>query len=234
MPQKINLLSILILVSAFCSGQPDANIKIFANTQIWNSNESEPSFNIASIGYHQIPKYLEYKGVLVQALQWKDAGGDNLLLLTQTGTFPLNDTNKGQSASGAEIFAYLFHRTDLHNNYSLRWKIYDFIDCPASINMATYYPRSLTVTDLDHDKTAEIAVIYSMNCGNSDKPGEKKIIMHEADDKYEMKGQSLVCYQTAKGPDSIGGIYRADGKLIGQKVFYDFLKTKWKICDGGY
>jgi hypothetical protein len=235
MHKKINLLLMLILFSDFCRGQkPESDIKIYSTTTIWNYSQSEASFNIASIGYHQIPKNIEYRGVLVLSLQWTDASGENLLILTQSGSYPLNDLSKASKAAGAEIYAYLFHRADTNMGYKRRWKIYDFNECPDSICSASYYPRSVTVTDLDNDKIAEISLVYAMSCGNNDKPKIKKIAMYEADNLYEMKGHSIVCFQTAMGQDSIGGIYRADGKLISQKVFYEFLKTKWKICDWAY
>ncbi|AWI25392.1 M949_RS01915 family surface polysaccharide biosynthesis protein [Flavobacterium pallidum] len=162
-----------------------------------------------------LPKGFSFSGQFVKGLQWKDAHGDNMLLLTETGIYKSGD-NKN-----AEVFAYHF----LNGAADPDWKVYDFEKgCPLDVE-ASFIDRAIAVTDLDGDKTTEIWLVYKMACRGDISPRAMKIVIYEGQQKYAMRGEERLIM----GDQVTGGEYEFDAAFntLPQKI-KDYAVKQWK------
>ena len=202
---------------------------------IWDFKNSTKKFKIDTLGFSQIPGDIEYRGIIVEALKWNDSSGTNLLVLTETGEFENNDPSKPDETQRAEIYAYKYVKGKGQQSYKRTWKLSDHSNCFGVDLIVQFYKRSLAITDLDKDGVAEITIIYQLFCGGGVDPGEKKLIIYEGNDKYAMRGRTLLCLELVDGTISKdGGEFKADENLKAKKDFYEFSKKRWNVCDNDY
>jgi hypothetical protein len=176
-----------------------------------------------SIGFGDLPKEIEYRGIIVEAVKWADALGDNVLILTQTGAYTLKDPIEMKAQS--EVGAYLFTKSKTDKKYTRQWKLYDFVDCFGVDMYAGFYQRRLTITDLDKDGTAEATFIYKTSCRGDISPGTQKLVMYEKNEKYALRGETLI--QGGDPKKNSFNNFKADDKFKSQPVFLEFAKKRW-------
>lgn len=188
------------------------------------SDFKNSTIKIDSIGFWDIPKEIEYRGIIVEALKWTDSLGINILLLTQTGAFNFKDSI-GEINAKAEINAYLFVKKNSEKTYNRLWKLYDFVICFGVDMYAGFYQHSLTITDLDKDGFAETTFIYKLSCRGDVSPATQKLIMYEKTDKYAMRGETLI----RGGDPKINSTnnFKTEPKLKTKIDFFEFTKTRW-------
>ena len=142
---------------------------------------------------------LPHKGAIVQVAHFRDALGEHTLLLTQTGAFPTPGLklDAGEDAHyDAELYAYDYTGTGASR--SLLWRTVDFQrDCRFDL-YAGFLPGTTTITDLDHDGTAEVTFLYTTSCRSDVSPATRKLIMHQGATKYAVRG-------TTRLPRGYGG-----------------------------
>ncbi|KXK05011.1 MAG: hypothetical protein OZ913_09900 [Ignavibacteriaceae bacterium] len=137
----------------------------------------------------QIPKNIKYKGIHQISASWKDNNGNNLIFITLTDEFPTPNSN-GEDFRDKELYAYHYLMND--GESKLLWRVTDFIrECPVDIRL-DYFPRSLSVTDLDDNGIAETAFMYALSCKGDVSPDDVKLIMHEGKTKYAIRGSNVV------------------------------------------
>lgn len=196
---------------------------------IWDVDNSEKSFKIDTLTYDEIPKYLDFRGTLVTALTWTDAKGENLLVLSKSGEFGWkeyveNNKTKYYLNDKSEIFAYLFLKSNDSNSFIKQWRIYDFIECSGVDMYGGFINQATTVTDIDKDGIAEVAIPYSLFCRGGLDPGIMKIIMYEGNNKYAMRGETAICRD---GKVLYGGEYKTVEATQKNEKFQLFLKERW-------
>ncbi len=198
---------------------------------IWDAENSQ-SFKIDSIGFGELPQEIEYRGVPVEIVRWRDTLGSNILLLTQTGAF----NNKNSSGEISEVIndkaeINAFHFINSGNGFKRQWKLYDFIECDGVDMYAGFLPHSLTITDIDNDGVAEVTFLYKLVCRGDASPAEQKLIMYEGSDKYALRGETRICLGELN--EYYGGSFKADEKLLNKSDFYNFAKKRWELfkCD---
>ena len=227
-----------VLVFFFQAGVIEAqqlDISPTAYGRVWDFKNSTKKFNIDTIEFSQIPGDIEYRGIIVEAMSWHDSTGSNILLLTATGEFVNHDPSKPDETQRAELYAYRYLKRKGEGSYKRVWKLFDYSNCFGVDLNVSFYNRSLTITDIDKDGISEITMIYQMFCGGGVDPGLKRLIMYEGNDKYAIRGMSLLCLELVDGTISQdGGEYKADKSLIAKKNFYEFTKKRWDICDRDY
>ena len=148
-----------------------------------------------------VPATLKHSGRVVQALRYTDRTGTYTVLATQSG--PAADP-AAQSSDGrrADLYAYQYSAAGVAPS----WQVHDFeADCPVDIE-AQFRPKGVTVTDLDHNGTAEVWLVYRTTCRGDISPSTQKIIMHEGTRKYAVRGTSRV----VAGQEAEGGTYTLD------------------------
>jgi hypothetical protein len=129
-----------------------------------------------------IPTEAAYTGNLVAARSWTDALGENLLILSLTDELP----SKGEY--GRDIETYGYHYVRREGRYTLLWRTTDFVrECDLDMTLKVG-PRTIAITDLDADGTAETTFMYTMGCNGGVDPLTMKLLMHEGETKYAIRG----------------------------------------------
>lgn len=204
---------------------------------IWDRDSSDKSLKVDTIGYDDIPKYLDFRGTVVEALKWTDKLGDNILVLSVTGWFPWKDYDKEDSTiymlqDKWELYAYLFRKGANEVNFRRAWKVYDYNECFGVDWFAGFIPNATTITDLDDDGIAEVSMPYVLICRGGVDPGTMKIIMYEGNEKYALRGETLIMCDTEF---PYGGKYVQSENLTKEKDFKNFLIQRWNRykCENG-
>lgn len=161
-------------------------------------------------GTRVIPSgFKDYKGKPVEAASWTDSNGDNLVIITEVG-----------GSSNAELYGYHFIMDG--NSGDELWKIQDFVkDCEFDLRL-NYVPESLTITDLDADGIGESTFLYNMSCKSDVSPDDLKLMMHENENKYALRGFTYISSVDA------GGDYKVDGAFNDAPAsFLQYAKEQW-------
>jgi hypothetical protein len=177
---------------------------------------------ITNIDKNSIPKSISYTGHIINATKYTDSEGEHLLITTETGVITIKDAS--EEYGKADLFAYSYKVAG--NSLKLTWQMHDFVpECPVDVT-AKYVPGSLAVTDLNKDGKAEIWLMYITACRGDVSPGSMKIIMHDGDKKYAMRGSNKVNVLDNKYD---GGEYTFDDAFkTGPQSFRDYAQQLWK------
>jgi len=168
-----------------------------------------------------IPKSIHFPGHIINAVQYTDSEGEHIVITTETGITAV----KGEEAlRKADIYAYCY-KIEIAQ-YALTWQMHDFTEeCDVDVK-AKYVPSAFAITDLDKDGTAEVWLMYRTACRGDVSPANMKIIMHEANKKYAVRGTSKI---KISDKDYSGGEYAMDEAFkTGPEVFRQYAIQLWK------
>lgn len=203
----------------------------------WDKKNSSTTIQIDTLRYDDIPKYLDFKGTVVEALQWKDKLGSHILIQTVTGHFLRKEYDSNNSKDytledKSELYCYLFTKTDTDIEFKRKWRIYDFNDCFGVDWFTGFIPSATTITDVNHNGIAEITIPYVIICRGGMDPGSMKIISYEDTTKYVLRGNTMLMCDS-KTP--YGGEYTPSENLKNNQTLNTFLKTHWERnkCENG-
>jgi hypothetical protein len=227
----MKLLFVLLLSSAVivsCGKKEDAKITDTSKKDSISQNKDsksreEPKKNSAdglkniSFDDLKLSSSVKYDGEITAGVQWEDKNGKNVVIITET-----EETSKGDSRS-KELFGYQYIIDG--ENAKLVWKINDFIkDCPVDI-MLSPVEGSLTVTDLNKDGIGESTFLYRMSCKGDVSPDDMKLIMHEGEAKYPIRGSMTMMLDGQK----YGGEMKIDAAFDKAPAgFQDYAVEQWK------
>ena len=227
------LLFLFMFFVTFTYGQSEVHREKFKQLEpdvwmgLWDPVNSSKSFQIDSIGYDELPKYLEFRGTVLEALRWTDSLGENILILTVTGHFNRKEYHNDSSYSvedKSELYAYLFSKKKKDTTFHRAWKMYDYNNC-FGVDWATeFIPKATTITDLDNDGISEITIPYVLICRGGMDPGIMKIISYEGLEKYALRGNTML-FCDAPYPNE--GTFVPSENLQLNKVLSTFLKEHW-------
>ena len=186
------------------------------------------SFSFAQVvttklGKSNLPKFVKYRGKLIDAIQYKDSTGDNIVLKSETGIYQ-SKTDIDNGTNSADLFAY--HYKIKGDSAILLWRVTDYIKaCELDIT-ANFIEGAFFITDLDRDQTAEVWLTYQTSCRGDVSPNTMKIIMYEGQKKHAMKGERLI---RVSPTEILGGKYVFDAAFLkAEPVFRDYAKKLWK------
>ena len=186
-------------------------------------NRSGEPIKVNQLQKDALPKSIRYAGKLVNAVSYRDKNGENIVITTETGI-----TNaRGANADGfREAALYGYHYIIEHSVPKMTWQMHDFVEqCPVDLD-ASYIPGTFAVTDLNNDGLAEVWLMYKTVCHGDVSPSNMKIIMHEGDKKYAMRGTDRV---KVSNTEMTGGEYTFDDVFkAGPKVFSIYAEQLWK------
>jgi hypothetical protein len=190
---------------------------------------SMAQIKIEEVDKSSIPDRIDYKGDVVAAYSWNDSKGKNFLLVSESGVFTSPaPTQKDFDEHDAEVYAYQY--TIKYEGPSLVWKLLDFSrNCDVDV-AAKYIMDSIEITDLDTDGTAETWLMYTLSCRSDASPSSLKLIMHEGEKKYAIRGSSRVKTGVSdKGADEFfGGEKKVDETFKkGPSEFLKYALTLW-------
>lgn len=230
------LIILILLIGNFTFGQTENHTEKFRNLEpdlwlgIWDKENSEKSIHIDSLSYDEIPKYLEFRGTVVEALKWTDSLGENILVQSVTGHFLWKDYDKDSTEyilqDKSELYAYLFLKKKGEKTFNRIWKVYDYTECFGVDWFTGFIPKATTITDLDNDGISEISMPYVLICRGGMDPGIMKIIMYEGNTKYALRGTTKVmCIEENKEE----GVFEPSDNLSSNKLILNFLNKRWDI-----
>jgi len=241
---KNQIALLFLIISQFSFGQTEEHKERIRQLEpdiwmnIWDKENSTKTIQIDSLSYDDIPKTLDFRGTVIEALKWTDSGDDNILILTITGHFNWKDYGKDSTdyilQDKSELYAYLFQKSKFDNDYKRKWRVYDYTECFGVDWFTGFVPKATTITDLDDDGIAEITLPYVSICRGGMDPGEMKIIMYEDSIKYALRGSTMLMCESGY---PYGGEYKPSDNLKNNSTFFEFLKTHWdrnKCEDGKY
>lgn len=168
-----------------------------------------------------LPKRIHYDGHIINAVKYTDNEGDHIVIATETG---IVDVKGEDSFRKADIYAYSYKIEG--TQYKLTWQMHDFTDeCGVDVK-AKYVPGTFAVTDLNKDGKAEVWLMYRIACRGDVSPASMKIIMHEGNKKYAVRGTSKI---KISDKDYSGGEYTIDEALkTGPAVFKQYAIQLWE------
>lgn len=224
----------LLLITCVSYGQIKTNQEKFRQLEptitlgIWDKENSTPNIQITILSYDDIPKSLDFRGTVVEALTWVDAAGRNILIQTVTGHFNWKGYDDNQMEytlqDKSELYAYLFQKKDLNSDYQKVWRIYDYTECNGLDWFTGFSPKATTITDLNKNGIAEVSIPYVSICRGGMDPGIQKIIFYEGHTKYALRGETMLMCDTE---DAYGGTFIASDNLNEKKEFMAFLTKQW-------
>ncbi|RZK53732.1 MAG: hypothetical protein EOO59_12150, partial [Hymenobacter sp.] len=166
------------------------------------ASSAQAQLRVSALAPAAVPAALQRSGRVVQALRYTDHTGTYTVLATEHGPIPDPDPQSGEGQR-ADLYAYQYAATGA----APTWQLHDFVaDCPLDLE-AQFIPKSLTVTDLDQNGTAEVWLVYRTTCRGDVSPSTQKIIMHEGSRKYAVRGTSRIALGNGQHD---GGTYTLD------------------------
>ncbi len=165
----------------------------------------------------KLPASVKYDGKIVGGARWEDKNGQNVLIVCET-----EEKTTGDNRS-KELFAYQYILNG--DDAKQLWKVNDFVkDCPVDL-MLSLIPKSITVTDINKDGIAENTFIYRMSCKGDVSPDDMKLIMHEGENKYAIRGSMIQVMDGKK----YGGDMKPDPSFDkGPAGFFAYARDQWK------
>ena len=180
-------------------------------------------FNLIQLDKNSIPKSIQYKGNIVEAVRWTDNTGDNIVILTATDKTQSKNAPDDSYSDGA---LYAYHYLVSGDSTKLTWKVHDYVkECP--VDMFLYFlDKTFAVTDLNKDGKAEVWIMYKVSCQGDVSPIPMKIIMYQDNKKFAVRGTTKV---KVSATDYMGGEYSFDEAFKYAPVeFRQYAEKLWK------
>ncbi len=178
-----------------------------------------------------------YKGELVDAFQWNDKLGNNILILCEetkpTGEF-MGEYNPPLEYHYKTIYGFHYviknlSNRDLEVDLVKLWDIKEGITLSDGEAGISFDKEATKITDLDNDNIAEVSLGYRIFPDVTDccYPHGIKLIMHEKGYKYAIRGSTIVQWIDQESYESTieGGkkvMYGRNSFEDAPKVFIDF------------
>ncbi|MFA5405027.1 MAG: hypothetical protein WC358_08840 [Ignavibacteria bacterium] len=172
---------------------------------------------------NDLPSDVKYQGSIINGKRWSDKNGENIIILTTTKEHSTGKKGYDEEFERAkELYGYQYIKKS--DGWSQVWKINDFINnCPVDITLE-FIGGSLTVTDLNNDGIAETTFLYKMACRGDVSPCDLKLIMHEGETKYAIRGSMKLFVDNRW----YGGDYKVDKSFNdAPSGFLEYAKEQW-------
>ncbi|HEX2787039.1 MAG TPA: hypothetical protein VHP32_03975 [Ignavibacteria bacterium] len=220
--------------SSSTNNQPQSQQQTNSNTQTQTGSTGESASQTLNqkadelipleFDKKNIPASVKYKGNIMAGSRWLDKNGENLLIITETDE---QTTNKGdERLLSKELFGYCYLIDG--DKATLLWDINDFIkECPLDMKLE-YIPNSLSVTDLNSDGKAENTFLYRMSCKGDVSPDALKLMMHEGNTKYAIRGTTRIEFEIDGKKQSEGGGATPDAAFkTAPESFLPYAEEQW-------
>lgn len=146
-------------------------------------------------------------------------------MLTKTNVKEKKSKPPNSDETELECELYGYHYVSSGGSYTLLWKIQDYVkECWFDLTL-DFITGSLSITDLNENGIAESTFLYKMACRSDVSPSELKLIMHENDVKYALRGNMQIKIEGV----AEGGNYKVDKSFdSAPQGFLDYAKSQWK------
>lgn len=169
-----------------------------------------------------IPDEAKHDGTVVAGASWDDNNGFNIVFVTETKIKDYSGGQEGLEYRKKELYGY--HYISNGGETRLLWKINDFVkDCPLDLNL-NLLQGSLSVTDINNNGIGESTFLYTMACRGDVSPTDMKLLMHEGETKYAIRGTRKLKLQG----ETYGGETNVDKSFSdAPSGFLDYAKEQW-------
>lgn len=152
-------------------------------------------------------EHIAVPGKLVKAARITDAAGEHLLVVSLRAGPSTSENATPDRIERYDLFASLYTRKA--SRWARAWLIEDVNDCPTIDSSASFFPKYITVTDLDKNGIAEVTVPYKYFCNGGVDSSTLKVIMRQGAQKFAARGQTRQIY----GGSDFGGELAFDPSL---------------------
>jgi hypothetical protein len=180
-------------------------------------------FKLTKLDKNSIPKSIQYKGNIVEAVRWTDNVGDNIVILTAADKTQSKNAPDDSYTDGA---LYAYHYLISGDSTKQTWKVFDYVkECPVDMFLYFVY-KTFAVTDLNKDGKAEVWIMYKVSCQGDVSPIPMKIIMYQDNKKFAVRGTTKV---KVSATDYMGGEYSFDEAFKNAPPeFRQYAEKLWK------
>jgi hypothetical protein len=175
----------------------------------------------AGLSLKQIHPKLDEKAnnAVLRVMSWTGVSGERVAVF-------LTSSKKGQKHDTVHESRTLYVTTFAKKGLAFE-KVEDIMEyvAPCALDLiATFFDKSIGLTDLDGDGEGELTFAYSVGCGGDVSPTTMKLIMLEGKTKYALRGVTRVDPGTGT---RMGGDYKADFKKAPES-FLAHAKKVWE------
>jgi hypothetical protein len=185
-----------LLICVACSSETESATETTSNeggiTQdSLVQNVEKSKFNPENIFDAPIVDEFEFKGDLVSAYWWEDENHANYLINS------ILRTEDEEGWPSAYLFSY--HYTKVDTIIKLLRLVQDFEEsCDFDITLE--FLGKPSITDLNGDNVAEVAIIYRKACRSDVSECAMKLIMHDDENKYALRGSQYIVFPDDQQP----------------------------------
>lgn len=194
------------------------------------ANGQVDKIHVMKFNTNLIPNSIKFLGKIVDGTHWKDDRGEFMFFVTETGKIPTKEEcETSDGCFDAEIYAFCYAMMD--DSLYLLWKTVDFErNCPFDL-YAGLADSSIFITDLDSNGIAECTFIYFLSCRSDVSPSRLKLIMHEGQNKFAIRGTTQP--DPTQSADEFAGTMNIDQsfnsadnkiKLFATKKFQEYIQ----------
>jgi len=236
-----NILSIftaasLVLLAA-CESAPTADNATTSTTDTiaqTSSAQEETKRPVTKVRYFHNGKYTPptgttFSGMVMEAATWEDSNGFNFILLTLDEDIEEYSEEYQDLVQSRFLHGYHFTYEKSGDTPELLWSVVDMYE-ECEFDLIVYFQEnSLEITDLNDNGIAESVFMYKADCASDYSPMTLKLLMHEGETKYALRGTSRVDYGESEQETSYGGEYEIDPSFkTAPKLFEEFATEKWE------
>ncbi|MBK7433331.1 MAG: hypothetical protein IPI66_05040 [Chitinophagaceae bacterium] len=179
---------------------------------------SSAGFALLPFDKDNLPLKDSLQGHLVDGACWRDLDGENLVILLQTDNKMVNDQQNQR------ITAYAYKKES--GAWKQKWLVQDKISGCEVDATCTFFPGSLSVTDVDHNNVGEVCFLYKLSCKGDVSPDDKKLILYEGSAKYAIRGNTILEYSGGRE----GGAKNIDPSFNkASKELLEYANSRWEL-----
>ncbi len=172
-------------------GQIEApsTIEASEDTLVNVTAEEKPKFSAQGILKDPNLEEFEFKGSVESSYSWQDENGQNILINSIART-------EVDGLPAANLYSYHYIKNGAGEVELLRL-VQDYEDvCDFDITME--FLGEPSITDLNNDNYAEVAIAYRKMCRSDVSECEMKVIMHDQKDKFGLRGFQYIVFPDAE------------------------------------
>jgi hypothetical protein len=147
---------------------------------------------------HELPEDCFFTGNFKEAWTWYDLNGKNILLLSSYEK-SWKEEETDETANTKELYAR--HYIQKESGSELLWELYD-LEKDCIFDLTAEFLFSPQFTDIDKDGIKESTLAYKLACRSDVSPARMKIVMHENENKYALRGIMYIPMHQQGDPDT--------------------------------
>ena len=166
---------------------PEKDAAKSQDTEMVKEDTYTVDLTMKPIDKKDLMKSISYQGEFVSAHSFQDKLGMNIIVLSANPeTIEKVQEYDDRETHYGKVHAYQY--TVANDKATLLWDMHDEErQCDFDLSIGFIF-ETPSVTDLDENDLAEVAVVYGKACRSDMSPAAMKLIMHQGEEKYALRG----------------------------------------------